>query len=125
MAVRFEIDTAAGIVTLTAHGPSSVVDYMKAFEKVRKDPRCQPSMSTLVDMRDADHGGMKTPEIQQSADLAVDDPDRRRVGRVAIVVAGGLDYGMVRVYEMLRDRAPGTTRPALRRWVRTRRRRSR
>jgi len=107
MPVSFEIDSESRVVTLTASGSPSAEDYWKTFESVRKDPRYRPTMSTIVDARGVTSlEYLPTASIRMIARREEEDPDQRRYGRVAIVVASDIAFGLARLYALERGNAP-------------------
>lgn len=94
MPSAYHIDPARGLIIVSLAGPVSVYRLRQARAKVMADPAYDPRFGLLVDLSDADVTLLIGHALRQ---LAERPPT---AGRMAIVVASDLAYGMARMYEL-------------------------
>jgi hypothetical protein len=97
--VTYVIDAVAGIVTLTATGPTSTEDVFEVQSQLRRDPSFVETYHQLFDFRAATPTNTFSPQVEG---LLANSPFAAS-SRRAYVVKPGVGYGMGRIAEALAE----------------------
>ena len=102
MPMTYEIDPEARLVRLLGTGLITDEEMVRCISTLRADPRLEPDMNTLSDMREIEVGFTSTG-VARMLDVMEKTADRRRSARSAIVVSTDLAFGMGRMVELQSD----------------------
>jgi len=83
-------------VVLTGHGDLAASDIIEAAAQVYADPRFQPGMDSLLDMRGA-RTTVSADEVRMMVETVSRNIEVRGKGRCAVVTSREVDYGMARI----------------------------
>jgi hypothetical protein len=95
----YKIDKERKLVMSTASGVLTMADLLAHQAKLRKDPEFDPSFSQLSDFTHVTKMDLTTAYVQRLAQTTVFSPDSRR----AFLVKSDLEFGLARMFEILRD----------------------
>jgi hypothetical protein len=100
--MTYTIDPEARLVRLEGVGLLTDDEMVRCISAMRGDPRLEPDMDTLSDMRDIEVGF--TPEgVARIIDAMETTAGRRLSAKAAIVVSSDVAFGMGRMLEMRSD----------------------
>ena len=102
MPVISQVDSSLGVVFSTMQGVVTAEDIWSQVERLNTDPAFQPSFDHLVDMRGTTRFDVSEKGMHFVSSHSVFNEKSRR----AIVAEKDLDFGMARMYEMLRETKP-------------------
>ncbi len=102
MPISYQIDKSLGLVFTTAQGALTRQDMLTYFQGLREDPDFNPSYDNLTDLRDLIEHPMSTGDIETISHYHVFNQESRG----AIVAEKDVSFGIVRMYEMLREAEP-------------------
>jgi hypothetical protein len=100
MAISTSIDPGTGARTHTVTGDLKLFDVRRTLEDVYARPEFRPDAAALWDLREAT-GEVPTEDVRHLVDFVtklIGDGDQ---GKVAIVVASDLGFGLSRMYETI------------------------
>jgi len=100
MSIRYEIDTARSAVLVTVEGVVTAEDYFTVDEELRRDPSFRSHFCELIDLTAADLARITSDGVRR---IAAHDPDRNANVRTAIVAPRDLEFGIARMFEVLRE----------------------
>lgn len=103
MAVRYEIDAAAGLVRVTASGDVTSDEILEYYATVAADPALRPGLSIFADCR-AVTSVPPFPELSAVANAQPRSPADLRPRRAAVLVSSSYLYGIVRQFGALAER---------------------
>ena len=92
-----------GRVIITVWGEASIEGFHAYLSEFLDDPKWQPGMDSLVDLRDLDFADLRSAQIRALVDAQVRNKVKRGGGRAAIVVSREVAYGLVRMYAAYAD----------------------
>jgi hypothetical protein len=92
-----------GRVVITVWGEASLEGFHAYLSEFLDDPRWQPGMDSLVDLRDLDFADLTSVQIRVIVDAQVRNKVKRGAGCAAIVVSQEVAYGLVRMYAAYAD----------------------
>ncbi len=95
-----------GIVYLPFQGDVSAADITRGRASFLGDPAFEPGMNFLVDLREATIVALSTPQLEVLADEGREMATGWGPHRTGVVVARDVDFGVIRVFEILGKR-PG------------------
>ena len=98
--VTIDTDSVEGVVVGTVSGPLTLKEIRKAAAAVWKDIE-GPRIRMLWDLRDAQFT-LSANEIRALAEFAKQHSPFSHL-RMAFVVAGDLEFGLVRMFEVFRE----------------------
>ncbi len=99
MPMSYSIDPEARLVRIVGSGRLTDDEMVQCVSALRADPKLEPDMSTLSDMRDIEVAF--TPEgVERMVDAMEATAERRSQARAAIVVGSDVAFGMGRMFEM-------------------------
>jgi hypothetical protein len=110
MPIRYEINSTANLITLTATGKLAYNDVTAAFQERLKDPAYRPGMHLLLDGREAifDFTGS---DVSSLVEFFEGRRDERGAGfRFALVSKLDVTFAMGRVFEAYAEKLPETIR---------------
>ena len=106
MPITTEVDTAAGVVVLRMIGSLSLSDMTAAFDGMLGNPEFQPGMGIVWDVRSGAIDALSVDEVQEIPAYVTRRFKMRGGGRLAIVVAKNLTYGVGRMVDGYADAIP-------------------
>jgi hypothetical protein len=120
MEIRYAIDAARGLVTVTVTGDVAARDIAGLQARLRADPEFRPEYHQLYDFRVA----TPTDLYGSDVDALLESSPHAAVARRAYVVSPGVGYGMARMAEAMGEARRLTVRAfldleAARRWLAT------
>lgn len=98
MPIQYTIDPANRLVISNDTAPLSQREIREFFRELSRDPRFQPTFSQLHHMQAGALAAVRYDDLASVKEFDPFSPSARR----AIVVETPADYGMVRMYELLR-----------------------
>jgi hypothetical protein len=101
MPATYEIIKDIGLVVIVYSGPPDPDEFIGMLEKLYDDPDFLMSYDVLMDLRDRT-GSITSDELKKIAGHMKSYTGDYRSKR-AFLVSKTVDYGMIRVYEALRD----------------------
>ena len=108
MPFHFDVDPNRKCVIATAYGAFDDADMREMIQRYATHPDIVPGSVSLVDLRGVADYRITAECIREMADFTVGRPTRFR--KRAIVAADDLQFGMSRMYQMLRDGTPAEQR---------------
>ena len=100
MPVAFRIEPESRVVKFECNGRLVLDDVRSAFNGMFTDPKFEPSINALWDLRKASIG-LRMQEIPELLTMVTSrQRDRGKDYRVAIVVAESPDFGLSTMFEM-------------------------
>jgi hypothetical protein len=99
MPAFYKIDKERKLVISTAAGAFTLADGLAHQEKLRMDPDFDPGFSQLLDFTQATRIDLSEQDLWLLAQENIFSPKSRR----AILVTGGVAYGLGRRFENLRE----------------------
>lgn len=109
MPIAYEINQAAGMVTLEFLGTVTDADLMSTFHQLYQDPRHRLGMAELTDLRRVERVEITGEGLQRLAEATAALLDGRQISwKVAVVVPATREvlFGLSRMYELLREGSP-------------------
>lgn len=100
--MTYSIDPKARLVRLVGTGLLTDDEMVRCISTLRADPRLEPDMNTLSDMREIEVG-FTTQGVKRMIDVMEWTDDRRVAAKAAIVVSTNVAFGMGRMVEMWSD----------------------
>jgi hypothetical protein len=111
MPISYEIDEAAGRVSIRFSGTITDADLMSTFQRLYQDPHHRVGMGELTDCRQVDRVEITGAGLQRLADATSSWLDPAGTGwKVAVVVPNDEVFGLGRMYELLREGSPENVR---------------
>ena len=109
MPISYELDRAARIVRITAHGDVSFPEEKECLDAFLADSTHQPGFRILLDDRER-MPAASSAHVKAMASLF--ELNRQAIGaaRLAIVVAKDVSFGLARMFSMLTDNSLVETR---------------
>jgi hypothetical protein len=101
MQVVMHVNDAEGYGRIVVAGVVVPAEYDAAVRRVLAHPRFQPGMPLVFDLRAADLTQLSAEAFRSFAVTNQDVAARRGRARSAIVVADDLQFGLLRMYEVL------------------------
>ncbi len=98
MPIQYTIDPANRLVISNDTAPLNAREIREFFRALSADPRFQPTFNQLHHMQAGALGALRYDDLASVKEFDPFSPSARR----AIVVETAVDYGMVRMYELLR-----------------------
>ena len=105
MSIKYYIDTQHGIVVSETDVSPTFEEIADLLERLQVDPDFDPSFGHLADYSSSETRGLTSDELRRLAEFAVFAPTAKR----AIVVQAGLQYGLGRMYQLIKG-DPDTVR---------------
>ncbi len=106
MPFRYEIDKESGLVLLVASGIARDEELLDANQKLMADPDLRHCTMELDDWRAVTGNELSTSCLRRMAE-AWQKRDRHLEGaKLAWLVPRDVDFGVSRIYQVLRDGAP-------------------
>ena len=99
MATDYTIDPQRRIVFSTTHGVGSAREFMAHQQQLRDDPLFAPDFHQLYDLRNLENHDATTTDLQRLAAQSAFGAGSRR----AFVVSKDVHFGMVRMFELMRE----------------------
>ena len=109
MPITYQIDEAAGRVTLQFLGTVTDGDLMAAFQQLYHDPRHRLGMGELTDCRQVERVEITSEGLQRLAEASaglLDGPNTAWKVAVLVPASSDLLFGLSRMYELLREGSP-------------------
>jgi hypothetical protein len=107
MPLDYDIDPAAGRVTIRYSGVIADAELMETFARVYQDPRHRVGMDELSDCRLVERLDVTAVGLQRLAEMTARLLDPKGTPwKVAIVVGQDVAFGLGRMYELLREGSP-------------------
>ena len=104
--ISYQIDPTRRRVLVTGRGQLTDADFTAVRDQLASDPAFDPSWQQLLDFSEGDLSRLEAESIRQMAESSVAGPAARR----AYVVARDVDFGLVRMFEILTDERKGRIR---------------
>jgi hypothetical protein len=96
---RIQIAEDGSRLTVTAWGKAEVQGFIDYLLEAAATPGWRPGIPALLDLRDLEAGHLTSGDIQRLAELHEPYADIMAHGRIAVLVARPLDFGIVRMWE--------------------------
>jgi hypothetical protein len=93
--LTYSIDTALGLIVVTAAGAVAAADMHALREQVSKDPAYDPALPVVFDLTGASALNFTAQELRQLAAARITHPTARR----AYVVSNDLGFGLARMFQ--------------------------
>jgi hypothetical protein len=107
MSASYEVDSERRIIVVTVRGELGDEDLLEIHDRIRAEPKLDPSFRLLIDLRGASGRDVTMGGVQNLIERPLLlSPQARR----AIVVATDFGFGMSRMYESLRGDLTGAIR---------------
>jgi hypothetical protein len=103
VAIRYEIDSAAGLVRVTVSGDVTSAEIFDYYAAVAADPALRPGLSIFADCR-AVTSVPPFAELSVAANVQARAPADLRPSRAAVLVSSGWLFGIVRQFAALAER---------------------
>ncbi|MDJ0788480.1 MAG: hypothetical protein QNK05_16865 [Myxococcota bacterium] len=103
MPISFTIDRSARRIRTRIEGAIFDSDPVEYLRELLAHPDYRPGMSGLVECRDVHLGSVSTPAIRRLADFSRESESLLKNSCVAIVAPQRAVFGVVRMYQFLRD----------------------
>lgn len=94
----YKIDKERRLVVSTGSGVLTLTDIWAHQEKLLKDPDFDPSFSQLMDVTQVTGLELSSHDVQSVAGKSIFSPNSRQ----AILVSRDVDFGLARMFEILR-----------------------
>lgn len=103
--VEYEIKWARDgeSMTVTASGKATVEELDECVQAILTDPRYRSGLRILYDQRRADRSHVAWSDVRRRAELLARDAERIGRPRIAFVVVSKVDFGLLRMTELLSD----------------------
>jgi len=102
MKASVEIGNNTARVTLS--GPIAIDRWKEAYHQLLSHPDFRKDMNTLWDFRAVEKiHTMEPSDMHAIAREVTDHAEQRGTGRVALVMAREVDFGLARMYELMSD----------------------
>ena len=99
MPIFYKIDKERRFVMSSVSGVMGIAEGLAHQQKIRNDPDFDPSYSQLMDFTHATRVDLTGEDVRRLAETTIFSPDSRR----AILVRGDAEYGLARMFEILRE----------------------
>ena len=99
MSMTYTIDPKARLVRLVGTGLLTDDEMVQCISTLRADPRLEPDMNTLSDMREIEMG-FTSQGVKRMIDVMEETTNRRVEAKAAIVVSTEVAFGMGRMIEI-------------------------
>ena len=99
MPIFYKIDKERRFVMSSVSGVMGIAEGLAHQQKIRNDPDFDPSYSQLMDFTHATRVDLTGEDVRRLAETTIFSPDSRR----AILVRGYAEYGLARMFEILRE----------------------
>jgi hypothetical protein len=99
MPAFYKIDKERRLVMSTAFGIITMAEALAHQEKLLKDPDFDPNFGQLLDVTHVTDVELSAPDVRRLALKTVFSPNSRR----AILVKSDLQYGLARMFGIVRD----------------------
>jgi len=99
MPMAYTIDRNARLIRIVGTGRLTDEEMVECISSLRTDPKLEPSMNTLSDMRDIEVG-FSTEGVERMIAVMKGTAERRAAAKAAIVVSSDAAFGMARIVEM-------------------------
>jgi hypothetical protein len=99
MPISYKIDVARRVVFTRGHGIATDTDLFQHNRKLKADPEFDPTFNHLLDFSEVILSDVKSETISKIANNRIFNLSSRR----AIVVKPGLQYGLARMFQGLRE----------------------
>lgn len=110
MPMTYTIDAEARLVRIVGTGRLTDDEMLQCVSALRADPKLEPDMNTLSDMREISVG-FTADGVSSMLELMESTADRRSTAKAAIVVSSTAAFGMGRMVELrTEDRVEPTFR---------------
>lgn len=100
--MTYSIDPEAGRIRISGSGVVTDDDVVECIGSLRADPKLEPGMSTLSDMRGVEVA-VSSKGIARMLQVMESTASRRGKAKAAIVVDSDLAFGMGRMVELRAD----------------------
>jgi len=101
MPVFYKIDKERRLVMTSGAGTLTIAAALAHQEKLVSDPDFDPTYSQLMDFTQLTQVDLDAEDIRRIAQRSVFSPQSRR----AIIMAGDANFGLARMFEILREAA--------------------
>ena len=108
MGVSF--DAEGKFIRCLVTGELTFDDFVRSFQEIVTHPEFRPGMDVLWDFHGASMARMDQAMLRRIASHLREREHLRRGARVAVVVTGDADYGIIRMYEAIADTPAETFR---------------
>ena len=102
MPMTYTIDKETGVVRIVGTGLLTDEEMVQCVSSLRADPRLEPEMNSLSDMRDIEVGFSRNG-IDRMIEVMKASSERRAAAKAAIVVSSDVAFGMGRMLEIVSD----------------------
>lgn len=99
MPMTYSIDAESRLVRIIGSGRVDDADMVQCIKDLRADPRLEPDMNTLSDMRGIEVG-FTSQGVARMLGVMQATSQRRSAAKAAIVVESDVAFGMGRMVEM-------------------------
>ena len=99
MPASYNIDKERRLVISTVSGVVTLADGLAHQRNLRNDPDFDPSFSQLMDFRQVIRVDLSGEDVRKLAQTTIFSPNSRR----AMLVSSDLEYGLARMFEILRE----------------------
>ncbi len=103
MPISFSIEPSTNTVYTTITGPLLDADPVIYLSEVLEHPDYRPGMSALVVCENVEIGSFSTPAVRLFAEFTRGAEKEFSGSRIAVVAPQLVFYGIVRMYQLLRD----------------------
>jgi len=100
--MTYAIDHEARLVRIVGDGRLTDQEMLECISALREDPRLEPDMNTLSDMREIEVAFTQRG-VSAMIDVMERTASRRSSARAAIVVSTDVAFGMGRMFELQVD----------------------
>ena len=104
MAIHYRIDASSNRITTRVLGEVTIDEALQHFDELSADPGFEPGMDALLDLTDCETL-LDVDKIRAAAARVTADLSTLRFGRMAIVVASDVLFGMLRMFHTLSESA--------------------
>jgi len=101
MAIETRIDRKNNLRRHTVTGVLTVEDLAQELKDIYSQEGCQANMNVLWDVRDTDLSSFTEEQVRRIRDLVKDQWGSGDTSRAALVAEKELNYGLLRMYELL------------------------
>lgn len=99
--MQYEIgfDPDVPCITIQVSGPARAEGFAECMTQALAHPRWRPDIATLGDMRELEISSFSTEDVRKVVELLLKlDMERLGSGKSALIVAGVLGFGLVRMW---------------------------
>lgn len=98
LADEIDVHCEGDLARITVRGTVTLTDLKSALELLVASPGYRPRIAMLWDLRAADAGELRAPDLTRYARHLADYPERFGA-RVAMVVSRDLEFGVMRMWQ--------------------------